>query len=207
MRDTGNQVVLGMLVGIFAYCIIVLRTIRDGGDNPSADFVPSNAVFFGIILGFVGIVCLIYYIHHIAISIQATSIVALIARETIREIRENYPSPEDRPGNRGQVRGTICLSGAFLTIDSSVTGYIQNVDTRQLVALAEENDLVVQMQRRVGRIRHRRLAYRAAFSASSGISRLMKKLKIPSAGLLISILFGRSKAMSLSACARSWTLP
>ena len=30
MRDTINQVVLGVFLGIFAYCLVVLRTIRGG---------------------------------------------------------------------------------------------------------------------------------------------------------------------------------
>ena len=38
MRDRVNQVVLGVFVGIFAYCLVVLRTIR-GGDEQT--FVPS----------------------------------------------------------------------------------------------------------------------------------------------------------------------
>ena len=91
MRDTGNQVVLGLLVGVFAYCIIVLRTIREGGDDPNSDFVPSVAVVFGVVLGLAAIGSLIYYIHHIASSIQATSIIALISEETIAEIRRTFP--------------------------------------------------------------------------------------------------------------------
>jgi len=70
MRDRINQVVLGVFVGIFAYCLVVLRTIR-GGDEGA--FVPSFAVLGGLLLAFVGIGFLIYFIHHIALSIQASS--------------------------------------------------------------------------------------------------------------------------------------
>ena len=51
MRDTGNQVVLGAFVGIFAYCIVVLRTIRENGAGDGASFVPSVAVALGVVLG------------------------------------------------------------------------------------------------------------------------------------------------------------
>lgn len=50
MRDRNNQVVLGVLLGIFAYCLVVLRVIR-GGDEVA--FVPSLAVLVGLILAFV----------------------------------------------------------------------------------------------------------------------------------------------------------
>jgi uncharacterized membrane protein len=150
MRDTGNQVVLGLLVGVFAYCIIVLRTIRDSGDNDSFnDFVPSVAVIFGVILGLVAIGSLIYYIHHIAASIQATSIISLIAEETIKEIRKTFPVlPEeieiDKQTNKR-------LEGKnFLTVNSDMIGYVQNADTTELAELAARHDLILKMQRRIG---------------------------------------------------------
>ena len=41
MRDGANQAVLGVFVGVFAYCLVVLRTIREG---EGSTFVPSLAV-------------------------------------------------------------------------------------------------------------------------------------------------------------------
>jgi uncharacterized membrane protein len=73
MRDRNNQVVLGVFVGIFAYCLVVLRVIR-GGDEGA--FVPSLAVLGGLILAFVGIGYLIFFIHYISMSIQSSSIIA-----------------------------------------------------------------------------------------------------------------------------------
>ena len=149
MRDTGNQAVLGTLVGIFAYCIIVLRTIREGGENSSNDFVPSTAVIFGIILGIVGIVCLIYFIHHVATSIQATQIVSAIAHETIYEIRKTFPIEDDSPTIDAENK-KLLASGGFLEIYSIRNGYVQNADTEKLSFLAEKYDLILKMQRRIG---------------------------------------------------------
>ncbi|MFA6217989.1 MAG: plasma-membrane proton-efflux P-type ATPase [Candidatus Omnitrophota bacterium] len=80
MRDTVTQVVLGMFAGIFTYCLIVLRSIRSGDEG---DFVPSLAVFVGILLAISGIVALILFIHHIASLIQASSIISSVAEETM----------------------------------------------------------------------------------------------------------------------------
>ena len=68
MGDRTNQLVLGVFVAIYAYCLIVLRTIRSGDEG---GFVPSLAVLMAIVLAFVGIGVLIYFIHHIARSLQA----------------------------------------------------------------------------------------------------------------------------------------
>ena len=69
MRDRVTQSVLGIFSGIFAYCLIVLRTIR-GGDE--GEFVPMLAVAVAVVMAIAGISILIYFLHHIASSIQAS---------------------------------------------------------------------------------------------------------------------------------------
>jgi len=83
MRDCVNQWVLGVFLGIFAYCLVVLRTIRG---NDEGAFVPALAVLTGLLLAFIGIAVLIHFIHHIATSIQASSIIATAARETLASV-------------------------------------------------------------------------------------------------------------------------
>ncbi len=97
MRDRVNQMVLGVFLGIFAYCLVVLRTIR-GGDEGA--FVPSLAVLGGLLLAFVGIAFLIYFIHHIALSIQAASILAAVSLETMKAIDQLFP---DQLGSDGRL--------------------------------------------------------------------------------------------------------
>lgn len=148
MRDSGNQVVLGVFVGIFAYCIVVLRTIREGGSD-SANFVPTIAVAVGVVLGLVGVGFLIYYIHHIGTSIQATSIISQIAAETIREIERNHLMKFDAKQYDEQILAELPAMN-WRKISSAETGYVQNADLEALLVLAEKYDLVVQMRRRVG---------------------------------------------------------
>ena len=87
MRSRVTQVTLGIFAGIFVYCLIVLRTIRGG----EAEFVPSLAVFFAFVMAIGGVGVLIFFIHHIASSIQASSIIASIAQETIAAIDRLFP--------------------------------------------------------------------------------------------------------------------
>ena len=87
MRSRVTQVTLGIFAGIFVYCLIVLRTIHGG----EAEFVPSLAVFFAFVMAIGGVGVLIFFIHHIASSIQASSIIASIAHETIAAIDRLFP--------------------------------------------------------------------------------------------------------------------
>jgi uncharacterized membrane protein len=57
MRDRGNQSVLGVFLGVFTYCLLVLRSIR-GSDE--AQFVPSLSVFGALVLALVAIGFLIF---------------------------------------------------------------------------------------------------------------------------------------------------
>ena len=101
MRSRVTQVVLGIFAGIFTYCLIVLRTIR--GTANVDEFVPSLAVFFAFVLSLGGVGVLIYFIHHIALSIQASSIIASgsaaigIAMVTIPALERIIPRCARRP--------------------------------------------------------------------------------------------------------------
>src|SRR5665811_997101 len=88
MRSRVTQAVLGIFAGIFTYCLIVLRTIRSGDEGA---FVPNLAVFFGFVMALVGVGTLMFFIHHIASSIQASSIIASIAEETNATIDLLFP--------------------------------------------------------------------------------------------------------------------
>lgn len=72
----------------------MLRTIRSGDEG---SFVPNLAVSFGFVLALGGVGALIFFSHHIASSIQASNIIALVAEETISAIDRLFP------GSLGQV--------------------------------------------------------------------------------------------------------
>ncbi|HVK16677.1 MAG TPA: DUF2254 domain-containing protein [Fimbriiglobus sp.] len=146
LSDRVTQSVLGAFVGIFAYCLVVLRTIR-GGDE--GQFVPSVAVLVGLLLGFVGIGVLIYFIHHISTSIQASHILAAAARETLRAVDNLFPEGVGDEGADG-VREAAGVGGTWHPVAAVRTGYVQGLDTRGLLAFAGERRTVVRMERRVG---------------------------------------------------------
>ena len=94
MGDRTSQVVAGAFVGIFAYCLVVLRSVRE-------DDVPSLAVTGAIVLGLVGLALLLVFIHHFGQSIKVDEICARIARDTLSAIDRLYPErygePESTP--------------------------------------------------------------------------------------------------------------
>lgn len=141
MRDAPTQVVLGAFVGIFAYCLLVLRTIR-GGDEGT--FIPSLAVIGGIGYALLGIGVLIYFIHHVALSIQAASILDRVAADTARAIDLLFPQELGEPP-AAEDRSTVELPTAWAAVPAVRSGYVQSVDVTRLLRLAGEADCVVRL--------------------------------------------------------------
>lgn len=151
MRSRVTQVTLGIFAGIFAYCLIVLRTIR-GGD---AEFVPSLAVSFAFFLALGGVGALIFFIHHIASSIQASSIIASIADETITAIDRIFPEKKghgpDEDEDEVQDQALQSLDErTWYTVPAEGSGYIQIVGNDALISLARDWKTIVRMERGVG---------------------------------------------------------
>lgn len=94
LANKPTQVSAGVFVGVFVYCLIVLRTVRE---EEAGDFVPSLAVTVAIALGVLGIGVLLFFINHTAQSIKVTSITSRIARETLSSIDSLYPEPYGEP--------------------------------------------------------------------------------------------------------------
>ncbi len=151
MRSRVTQVTLGTFAGIFAYCLIVLHAIRTG----EAPFVPSLAVFFAFILAFCGIAVIIFFIHHIASSIQASNIIASVAQETYASIdrlfpEKREPGPDKAEGEENERLLPALDERAWYVVSAEVSGYIQSVDFAAILRLAQDRRTVVRMERGIG---------------------------------------------------------
>jgi uncharacterized membrane protein len=146
MADRPTQVVLGVFVAVFAYCLVVLRTIR-AGDEP---FVPSLAVLVGIVLAFAAVGFLIYFIHHLASSIEASSIVARVARGTHAAVDALYREQLDEAADEATTDPRAAGINEWMPVLARATGYIVSVDERALLAFARGEGRVVRMELAVG---------------------------------------------------------
>ena len=149
MSDRVTQIVLGLFAGIFTYCLIVLRTIR-GGDE--GEFVPSLSVAVSVVLAIGGIGALIFFIHHIASSIQASSIIASVARETLHAVDHMFPDNLGREPKEGDHTTDVVPLNAWKwqAVMAERNGYIQSVNKEALLQLASDHKTIVRMDRGIG---------------------------------------------------------
>lgn len=148
MRDPPTQIVLGTFVATFLYCVLVVLTIRRGDEDA---FVPHMSVTLGVLLAVISMGVLIYFIHHVAISIQANQVVARVGRELIDVLESLFPetigeapSGESTPGPGADFLRRFDREAE--PVCSSGDGYLQFIDANALMALAERKDVVVRLE-------------------------------------------------------------
>ena len=152
MRDTTNQLVLGTFVATFVYCLLVLRTIRRADE---VAFVPHLAVTIGVLFALASLGVLIYFIHHVSVSIQADEVVARVGAELVRGIDHLFPEqmgraephPEGEPLHTGlpvEFERDSCPVGA------AEDGYLQFIEADDLMTLATQEKVLFRLERRPG---------------------------------------------------------
>src|ERR1019366_300634 len=148
VRDIGNQVTLGVFVGTFVYSTLALGSIAIGGHR--GVFVPHLSIAVAEALLLVDLSVLIYFIHHIAKSIQLPEVIAGIARDLIGEIDaefaeqkpdENGPASADRGKSVEELLQLLESEGGI--VPASESGYLQFVGYAQLVRIATHTDAVI----------------------------------------------------------------
>ena len=141
MRDRGNQLTLGVLLGTFGYALIVLRSVRGGEDEA---FVPALGVTIGLVLAATCVALLIYFIHHVANRINVDTVIDLVHDDVIADMERltlDAPCAEYEDTIDWAQATAVCFPNS---------GYLQQIDTAALVDWGDEHDCVVKLLMRPG---------------------------------------------------------
>ena len=88
VRDVGNQVTLGVFVSTFVFSVLALGSLTV---YPHGNFIPHLSITVAEALLLVDVAVLIYFINHIAASIQLPEVIAGIARDLDSAIDTEFP--------------------------------------------------------------------------------------------------------------------
>jgi uncharacterized membrane protein len=89
LRDTGTQITLGTFTATFLFCMLVILQLRGEANRP----LPQFSVSVGLLLGVASFAMLIYFINHVAVSVQASVVVAEVSSELHVAIDRELPPP------------------------------------------------------------------------------------------------------------------
>jgi uncharacterized membrane protein len=154
VRDLGTQFTLGVFVATFVYALLALGSITNGHNR---EFVPSISITMALVLVLGDLLVLIYFIHHVAKSIQLPEVIAGIARDLSRSIDDEFPfaasdAIELVSDHSGPTLPDLvsALEVEGVAVPATVSGYLQFVGYGQLVAIAEDADAVIRLVHRTG---------------------------------------------------------
>jgi uncharacterized membrane protein len=175
IRDRGTQFTLGTFVATFVYATLVLISI--GPASPGRDFVPHLSITVAVGLVTLSMAVLIYFIHHIAMSIQLPQVIASIAKDLSRAIdaesSQDGVALEAGPSVSELLR-RMDEGGGEVPAPSS--GYLQFVQHETLIGLAAEKGAVIRLLHRPGHfvVSGHPLATVWPASAGDGVSRALR---------------------------------
>jgi uncharacterized membrane protein len=179
IRDRGTQLTLGAFVGTFVYTVLVLGAV---GDDSRGVFVPHLSIAVALALTLLDAGVLIYFIHHIAVSIQLPQVMASIAGDLSLAIDTETASGQvERDGRTesGPSVGELAfrLDDEGIDVGAPASGYLQFVRYDTLVAIAAEADAVIQVLHRPGHFLVEGLPIARVWPPSSArqVSRALKR--------------------------------
>lgn len=144
MTDRRNQFVLGQFVATYVYVLVVLRSISSSDvQGVEEAFIPYLGVYFAIVLAIVNVMSLVYFIHHVADSIQISDLVADTRQDLRTAVQRQYTD------EAGEGVATPSLEGGYV-ITAEKTGYVTSIDERSLLRCAAAAGGVIEVLVPVG---------------------------------------------------------
>ena len=155
MADKHNQIVLGIFVATFVYCITVLSTVHAGTEfagNTLDAFVPQLSVLLALLLMLTAVGALIAYIHHIPESINIMNLTAGIGDKLDRAIARMMDAEDDRgpPDTDVEPWREAPPPANARVVRARSAGFLQQVDIKRLVAFAGEQRTQITLHRAPG---------------------------------------------------------
>ncbi|MGH8839432.1 MAG: DUF2254 domain-containing protein, partial [Jiangellaceae bacterium] len=139
LQDRPNQVVLAIFVLTFTYATGGLFTVGISSGERTEDY-PRLAVTGALLLLFASLFALVYFVHHLAHSIQIDAILKRIETTTLRSIDAGLP------GGHGIVEPPEWA----VALPAPSSGYVQTLHPEKALVAAEGADVVVRYIPRVG---------------------------------------------------------
>ncbi|SBT17888.1 hypothetical protein MGA5115_02004 [Marinomonas gallaica] len=138
MNDPSTQSVLGVFTSIFLYCLVLARAT----DNfAGGEYLPGLTLGGAILLTFSGILLLIYFIHHVAINLQADNVIDKVFETMQTNILHIF---DEQRSN--EAKNTSCksierpLKSAFTPIHIKRSGYVQAINYTSLTQILSSYD-------------------------------------------------------------------
>ncbi len=135
-RDPFNKRVMGLVVGTFTFCVVVLRSVRTALEQGGDPIVPNVSVALAVVLGIATILAIVAFINHSAHSMDVSEILERVRVDTIEVVQRTWREHEtDEDGHVDPVGTPSPAVGAELRF--RCTGWIRRLDIDALFEAIE----------------------------------------------------------------------
>lgn len=143
MMDKGTQVVLGTFIATFLFCIVIFCALSF---KAPYDFKPGITITVAIVMTCFSVCTLVYFIHHVAMSIQADVVIDDVYCELQHNIAKLFPSAKNK--NTTEANTSPVKKNSHLVefdVMAPFSGYLQLIDKESLLKLAAQSHCVIQL--------------------------------------------------------------
>jgi uncharacterized membrane protein len=143
LRDRGTQFVLGAYTSTTFYCLFLLLALRTAGSDAAVQFSVSIAIYMLII----SLLMLLYFFHHVADSLQASSVIRQVSEELEEVIKQEHSLPHAKFDARrvevSELHQKLQKAGG---VQSTGEGYVRAIDYDKLVDFATKRKVVLNIK-------------------------------------------------------------
>lgn len=148
MMDKGTQLVLGSFIATFLFCIAIFCALSF--QKPYA-FAPGITVAVAIAMTCFSVWILIFFIHHVAKSIQADVVIDGVFCELQGNIAKLFPKTTGEDITHSDVLSAKNNIGSFkVKVNAPFSGYLQLIDKKSLLNLAAKAQCTIQLHYSAG---------------------------------------------------------
>lgn len=128
-RDPFNRRIMGIVVGTFTYCLVVLRSVRGPFEDSGQPLVPSLSILLAVALGVVSVLSIVSFISHSAHSMDVSVILRRVMAEALAAVRAGWPES----GMAKEESSAEVPPGDGFIVAFETEGWVQYVDYEALL--------------------------------------------------------------------------
>ncbi|MFN3348234.1 DUF2254 domain-containing protein [Pseudorhodoplanes sp.] len=167
MGDIRTQLTLGLFTASVVYLLLILRRVYGAGDE-----APNLAVTIGTFLVLLSAVSLLLFVHHLARSIIADTVIESVGCDIDEQATQMLPERTDE-----DARAADELSGESAPLRTHRQGYIQAIDHNEIVEAATQANAVIVLDVRAGHLVLDNMVIGKTVPASAGASDLSRRVE------------------------------
>lgn len=146
MMDRFNQIVLGVFIGTFLYCIMMLQFTSSMDLEKTTPFISMIGL---LVLIITSLLMLVFFIHHIAVSIQADSVIADVNCTLKKQLEKLFPEVCSDTDNLPETPTVEQQNSPFdeqgTPVYISQSGYLQAIDVDNLLPFIIDEDIALKL--------------------------------------------------------------